>query len=275
MRAIVEIRLGPLQGRKAVLNPGRTLRLGRGELADLVVPGDRAMSALHCELGWDGERCTVRDLKSARGTWIDGEQVREGEVGHGHWIRAGDTIAMVYVEEKTPPRPGADVAMTPQKAQVLSALHAEAAPLFAVLDAARDPRILEVLRESAEPYRSLYEGIQAEGLAQVAPYLVGLPRGCRLLERLVREGWGKRWGIYLTSKRPFREVRTELRRYLMVEDEVGASFYFRFYDPATIRVFLPLATPRQRGEFFSEIERFCAEGEGAELLSWGKASERA
>jgi hypothetical protein len=258
MRAIVEIRFGPLQGKKVVLAPGERVRLGRAEPADLPVPHDRAMSPLHCEIGWDGERCTVRDLGSAKGTVLDGAVMhagREGVAGHGHFLRVGDTVATIHFEEKTPPRPGADVAMTPAKARALSVLHAEPAPLFAVLDAARDTRVLEVLRESAEPYRSLYEGIPAEGLGHVAPYLVALPRGCRLLERLVREGWGKRWGIYLTSKRPFKEVRTRLRRFLMVEDaDTGEALYFRFYDPATMRVFLPVTTPRQRAELFGDDE---------------------
>jgi pSer/pThr/pTyr-binding forkhead associated (FHA) protein len=261
MRAIVEIRFGPHQGKKALLEPGRTLRLGRALPADLVVPSDSQMSDLHCELAWDGARCRVRDLDSAKGTWINGEIVAAGEAKHGAWIRAGDTVAMIYVEESTPPRRGADVEMTEVKARALAALSNEKEPLFAVLDAARSERILEVLRESAEPYRSLYEGLPAEGLAHVAPYLVGLPKGARLLERLVREGWGKRWGIYLTSKRPFKEVRTHLRRFLMVEnEETRERMYFRFYDPPALLTFLRSCSARQRAEVFDDVECFRAEG---------------
>lgn len=263
-RAIVEIRFGRLQGRKAVLDPGGTLRLGRAAPAELVVPDDAQMSPEHCEIAWDGARCRVRDLGSAKGTWVDGERVDAGEIGHGGWIKAGETVAMVYFEERTPPRRGADVEMTPVKARALAALAAEEEPLFAVLDAARSERILEVLRESVEEYRSLYEGIQGDSLEEVAPYLVGLPKGSRLLERLVREGWGKRWGIYLTSRRPFKEVRTHLRRFLMVQnEETGEPMYFRFYDPGVLRVFLPVCTGRQRAEIFGEIAAFIVEDEGA------------
>ena len=56
-------------------------------------------------------------------------------------------------------------------------------PLYAVLDAARDDRVLTVVRESVEEYRSLYEGIEGEALAHVAPYLVSPPKGSRLLRR--------------------------------------------------------------------------------------------
>ncbi len=272
MRAILEIRFGQLQGKKALIEPGKTLRLGRAEGADLMVPSDAQLSTVHCELAWDGQRCRVRDLESATGTWVNGERAREGVVQHGGWIKAGETVVMVYGEEKTPPRRGSDVAMTAVKARALAALAGEQEPLFALLDAARSERILEVLRESAEEYRSLHEGIQAEGLAEVAPYLVRLPKGCRLLERLVREGWGKRWGIYLTCSRPLKEVRAQLRRFLMVEDaETGQPLYFRFHDPGTLRVFLPAATPRQRAEFFGDIECFWSEEKDGTATRYGRA----
>lgn len=260
MRLIVEIRFGPLQGRKAVLAPGRALRVGRDPGVDLAVIRDLQMSTVHCELTWDGKEARLRDLGSAKGTWLNGERVDAAAVAHGDWIRAGNTALMVYVEEKTPPRRGADVEMTAQKAQALAALESATAPLFAVLDAARSERILELARESVETYRSLYEGVKAEGLAEVAPYLVELPRGSRLLARLVREGWGKRWGIYFACPRPFKEVRTHLRRFLRVESEEDrAPLYFRYYDPATLRVFLAGCTPRQKVELFGEIECFWAE----------------
>lgn len=78
-----------------------------------------------------------------------------------------------------------------QVSQALTLLRAEAdkAPLFALLDAARDRRILELCRESVEEHRSLYDGLEGEKLAEAAPYLVAFEPGSRLLEALVREGW--------------------------------------------------------------------------------------
>jgi hypothetical protein len=259
-RLIVEVRFGVLQGDKTVLLPGRSIRVGRALPADLVVAHDAQMSPLHCEITWDGRRCRVRDLGSAKGTLLDGERVDAGEVRHGSWVRAGNTVLMVYHEAHTPPRRGSRVDMTGVKARALAALAAEEDPLFAVLDAARGERVLELCRESVEQYRSLYEGVGAEPLAEVAPYLVRLPRGTRLLPPLVREGWGRRWGIYLTCRRPFREVRTHLRRFLMVENqESGLPMYFRFYDPVSMRVFLAGCTPRQRTEIYGDISSFWVE----------------
>jgi hypothetical protein len=272
-RAIVEVRWAKTPARKAVIEPGGTLRVGSSERADLAVPLDRTMSALHCEIRWDGERCMVADRSSREGTWLDGERVTEGEIENGGWIRAGGTVLSVYLEGATPPRPetglrgdGTD-RLGPQQEAALSALLDEPDPLFAVLDAARDPRVLEAMRESVETYRSLYEGIKGEALAEWAPHLVRLPRASRLLEQLVLEGWGRRWGIYLTCRRPFDEVRTQLRRVLMVgNDQSGEPMYFRFYDPRMLRLVLPTCGARQRAQIFGEISGFLVEGRGGEVV---------
>jgi hypothetical protein len=267
-RAIVEIRWGPLASRKAVIEPGRTLRVGRTDMADLVVPHDKQMSAVHFSLAWDGERCRLRDEGSAKGTLLDGLRAEEGDVVNGDWIRAGDTIFLVYFEGATPPRrrgvsPGAGEAAL---ASALETLGAERDPLFAVLDVARDGRILELLQESVEPYRSLYQGVKGEALGDVAPHLVALPSGSLLLPRIVREGWGKRWGIYLTSRDPFDDLRSHLRRFLLVRDEAtGKRLYFRFYDPAVLRAFLPTCDARQTAQLFGDIGCFLVEGKNGEV----------
>jgi len=271
VRAIVEVRFGPLAGKKAVIEPGGRLRVGRTERADLVVAHDRQMSAVHFELAWDGARCILRDPGSLSGTSLGGEPVRPGgadhEVPHGTWIKAGETVVMVYHEEKTPPRMGADVAMTAVKQRAVEQLSAEVDALYAVLDASRGPRVRELMRESVEEYRSLYEGIEAESLAGVAPYLVRLPPGARLLSRLVRDGWGQRWGIYLTHRGSFKEVRRHLRRFLMVENEAtGKRMYFRYYDPVVLRGFLPTCGLRQREDFYREVTCFVAEGDHGEVI---------
>src|SRR5262249_1499910 len=117
-----------------------------------------------------------------------------------------------------------------------------------------------------ERSESLYEGHEGEELAEVAPYLVALPHASPLLERLVQEGWGSGWGIYLTSTRPFQEVRRSLRRLLVVEvKESGEELYFRFYDPAIAERALPELTPRQAQTVFAEIDAFVWEGEGGAI----------
>jgi hypothetical protein len=298
-RVIVELVGGPLRGTKKVLAPGGKLRVGRRERADLVVPDDQ-MSAPHFEIAWDGSVCTLRDLKSKKGTLVGGKELtRAGsaELGNGAWIRAGGSDFMVFLEEATPPPYDGEAALLDaeeddvpppladwlrlnrdkQKAKAaarddrgkaaLAALRAVDMPLFAVLDAARSDRIVTVLQESVEEYKSLYEGVEGEALAHVAPYLVSLPPASRLLARLCEEGWERRWGSFLASRRSFKDVRRHLRRFLMIADaDTRERFYFRFYDPGVLRSFIPTATTRQREEFFGPIAAFWAEGEHGELL---------
>jgi pSer/pThr/pTyr-binding forkhead associated (FHA) protein len=278
-RVIVAVKWGPSAGRKAVVAPGEVLRVGRGALSDLVIPNDLQMSPVHLELAWDGERCSFRDLQSARGTLRNGDPgATEGEIRHGDWLKAGETVLTVHLEGATQPTSVDmdddvdDESRREQEAQKQQAATAELAlpellsaaqaPLFAVLDSARDPRILELLRESVEEHHSLYDGVEGETMAHVAPYLVRLAPDSRLLTALVREGWGRRWGIYLTSPQSFASVRRHLRRYLMVErQDRNERVYFRFYDPAVLRVFLPATTVLQRAELFAGTGEMIFESE--------------
>jgi hypothetical protein len=213
----------------------------------------------------------MHDLKSPQGTLLDGERVEDGEVLNGTWLRAGQTDFSVYLERTTPPRepeqpdpPG----LVAHKARALEALRALEAPLYAIVDTARDARLLELLHESVEPCHSLYEGTQGEALTEVAPYLVSLPdKASWLLEALVQEGWAAHWGVFLTCPLPFLQVRRHFRKFLMVEaEDVDSRLYFRFYDPRVLRVFLPTCPPESKQELFGDVERFLFSGSGGELV---------
>jgi hypothetical protein len=145
---------------------------------------------------------------------------------------------------------------------LLAILSTQAQPLFALLDAAKDSQILELLPLLLKPadYQSLYEGKPAEQLAGFAPYLVSLSANAAFLETLVETGWGESWGIYFTSEYPFATVRQHLRQFLLVKNQAGKPLYFRFYDPRVLRKFLPTCTPAQLKEFFGPIRRFLLEG---------------
>jgi hypothetical protein len=145
--------------------------------------------------------------------------------------------------------------------RVLAELRSRKEPLYALLDAARDPLVLARLLRCDGMYQSLYDGPQAERLADVAPYLVALTPGTPFLETLVREGWGKSWGVYLACDRPLDAVRKHLRRFLTVETEDGKKLLFRFYDPRVLRVFLPNCTSVEVDEFFGPVAEFLMEGE--------------
>jgi hypothetical protein len=244
--------------RKALLSPGQVLQVGRAQAMGMSLPHDIEMSNAHFELEWNGSQCRLRDLGSTRGTLLGGERVKEAIVHTKDWIRAGLTDFNVYLEDVPRPSPtGVATRLQQDNKTMALSLLASQENLFAVLDAARSQRILDLLYGSAEEYHSLYEGPQGDALADVAPYLVRLSQGSSLLGALLTEGWGEHWGIYLTCANPFRELRRHLRKALMIHAEGWENrMYFRFYDPRVLRTFLPICTAEQLNGIFGPINCF-------------------
>ena len=272
-RGILEICHGAQAGRKIVLDPGGTVRVGRTERADVGISADAQMSGAHFQLTWDGAVCHLRDLESARGTLVGGVPTVEAPVPHGGWIRAGTTDFLFHIEDNTPPplededAPLETLAQVEAKEHALVTLHERAVEgrMFAVVDPSREDRILLLLRESVDKCQSLYDGVQGMAMAEVAPYLVAIEPQSNLLTRLIVEGWQKRWGVFFVSDASFSDVRRHLRRLLMVEDEAGKPLYFRFYDPLVLATFLPTCTRQQRGDVFGDIATFLLEGPKGEV----------
>ncbi|MFZ4859451.1 MAG: DUF4123 domain-containing protein [Desulfuromonadaceae bacterium] len=145
-------------------------------------------------------------------------------------------------------------------------LRNQSSQLFAILDAARDPMILELLQQSEIQFQSLYDGEKGDELAAYAPYLVQLPVESPVLERLVHGGWGKAWGVYLTCNEPFDVVRKHMRHFLFVQAEDGRKLYFRFYDPRVLRNTLPLFDPEEATRFFGQLGCYLLEGKDPAFL---------
>lgn len=272
MRAIARVWSGPRRGAKAVIAEGQTLRIGRTERADLFFPHDSRMSALHCEIAWDKGALRLRDLGSAGGTRRDGERVTDAPLRDGEMVQAGETVIGVYLEDGVAPRkrhkPTAQEAVVRERALAELRRHEG---LYAVLDAAADERVLELLYRSVEDHVSLYDGTKGEALSEVAPHLVKITPHERLIERLVMEGWGRGFGIYLTWAGAMKDLRRHLRRFLMVmDDETARRMYFRFYDPIVLREFVPTCSPLQRAELFGEITSLLMEGPSGEVLRFTK-----
>lgn len=247
---------GPREGAAILLTPGQSIEIGRRG-RDFSVPEDRAMSAAHLLLHCDATgRVTVRDLDSRNGTSVNGSRVITAALQEGDSIQAGGTV--IRVGRGRPPAESDLLQRVDGPA--LEVLRQVEEPLYAVLDAARSPRVLELLRDSGEQYESLYEGAAAEDLAGQAPYLVTIPAHSWLLEDLLAEGWGKSWGIWAAVNIDFRELRHHFRKFLLVE--IGArKFYFRFYDPRVLRAFLPTCDLQQLAEFQGPVRRFFLEDE--------------
>jgi hypothetical protein len=139
--------------------------------------------------------------------------------------------------------------------------------LYALLDAAREPRVVSFLEGLPETSDSLYEGEKAVELAPYAPYLVEIPGDSPLAGDLGATAFGKSYCVFLTAWASFEDVRKHFRHFLMVETEDGKEVYFRFYDPRVLRVFLPSCTPEEAKRFFGPIRSFWVEAREPGTLS--------
>jgi hypothetical protein len=159
------------------------------------------------------------------------------------------------------------VALTPPQQELVKLLRNSGGPLFAVLDATREPlSILGLLRASGEEYQSLYEGTQAQVLEAFAPYLVRLTENSKLLENVIVSGWGKNWEIFAVSGADFQAVRKHFRTFLMVKGPNSQRLYFRYYDPRVLRVYFPTCNAAEAQFVFGPVTAYFCEGETPNTL---------
>jgi pSer/pThr/pTyr-binding forkhead associated (FHA) protein len=162
-----------------------------------------------------------------------------------------------------PSEPSSPVPPAPRPLQprLQDLLRKDFQPLYALLDASREPSVLKVIYESKEEFQSLYEGALGAQLAHFAPYLIRVPQQSALVETLVQQAWSKSWGVFLTCDQPLKELRTHFRHFLNVKLPDGKQVYFRYYDPRVLRLFLPTCLPEETSQFFGPVKQFLIESE--------------
>jgi len=83
----------------------------------------------------------------------------------------------------------------------------EVPAVFALLDAARDERILPMIRRSRLDYCCLFLGALAPVLAEAAPYLVDISPRAPFTREILELGWGESWGIFVRAQQVIRPAR--------------------------------------------------------------------
>lgn len=287
-KATVNI-LAPGGRREVVLEKDVRVTIGRTDRADIALTDDPFLSGVHLSLLWDGSSCAVHDEGSSNGTYIRGFRIEDAGMQPGVEVVAGRTRFRLLIEEvegeqEQPGAAGGPNAMMPgfedstplpaSRERLLRILTTQPDPLFALLDAARDDRVLDWLKNSGEQYQSLYEGEKAQELEMFAPYLVRLHKQSPLLRRLVREAWGDSWGMYVTSAETAEGLRKHFRHFLMVEIEGGKQVYFRFYDPRVLRAYLPSCNPGEAQELTGPVKHYWMEDEDPNKLLRFHAGEK-
>jgi hypothetical protein len=129
--------------------------------------------------------------------------------------------------------------------------------VFALLDAARDPRVFAEVSTSGLPHECLFAGKVPRTLAKAAPYIVELDPRAGFTRRLLEQGWGRSWGVFVSSDARLEELRKHFRTFLKVKDQrTGRSVFFRYYDPRVLRVYLPTCSSDEI-QFVLNPLRYC------------------
>ena len=136
--------------------------------------------------------------------------------------------------------------------------------LYGLLDCARNDRIYPILSRSDAEYRCLFKGAIAHELAAASPHIARFHLGSRMLRWLIEEGWGDSWGIFFASDARLIALQDHFREFLTACDEDGAVFYFRFYDPRVMRLYLPTCLEKELRTVFGPVRAFFIEAENDE-----------
>ena len=147
--------------------------------------------------------------------------------------------------------------------------------LCAVVDACKDDGALtaQPRDEGKKDVRTLFQGPMAPRLGHVAPYVVPIDPESDYLEK-----WQWRWGtsagilIVVPANVDMDALWAHLRAIFVAEDEAGTEYFFRYYDPRVLRVYLPTCTVEEAAELFGPIRRMIvesAEGDAALICSPG------
>src|SRR5262245_59953521 len=106
--------------------------------------------------------------------------------------------------------------------------------VFAVLDGAAIPDLLQHLHEQQPERVCLYGGELEPDMAEVAPYLVKLEPDSYFTDWLIEKGWGRHWGSFALSHESLSAIRRHLRAFTVVYSPENKPVYFRYYDPRVL-----------------------------------------
>lgn len=114
-------------------------------------------------------------------------------------------------------------------------LLAEPGPLYALVDLARDPDLVELLADSGEGYCAVDETRDPRDLGETAPAVLAITPGAETLGALLEATWGLGVGVFFACDDAFSGA---YRRVLLRAGVDPALTSPRFWEPASLRAAL-------------------------------------
>lgn len=106
--AILHLMDGPWKQRRFMLQPGETVRIGSGDLADLSIPDSR-LAELQLEFVLTDGLCQVRNLEPAKEMLINGSSCGSANLNNGDTIQVAGAVLSLTLPESFP----SDASSTP------------------------------------------------------------------------------------------------------------------------------------------------------------------
>jgi hypothetical protein len=132
--------------------------------------------------------------------------------------------------------------------------------LYAVVDAARDRRIYDLVHQALFP-TCLFATDVVSPMGRNAPYLLPVEHAERLIDAWRNHGRGESWGIFLRSSEERARLRQRLRTFNQAKLPDGRIVVFRWWDPRVFRVYLPTCDASDLNQWFASVEEYVCEAE--------------
>ena len=91
---------GRSAGKRVVIDEGHILTLGRSTTNDVIVR-DGKISRIHCQLEVSNGICTISDLNSTNGTFVNNERITEKSLQPGDTVKIGNCVLKFEATETT------------------------------------------------------------------------------------------------------------------------------------------------------------------------------
>ena len=124
-----------------------------------------------------------------------------------------------------------------------------------MLDGSKDARIAAFLDAAGEPF------LPIDPNGRVPIYVLEPSTQSRLLNVMIKDGWGHGWCSYFIAQSSLAEACLHLGRYLTLRSAHGRPLTSRFWDSRILRVLVPLMQPEEATSFFGPFARIVVEGE--------------
>jgi hypothetical protein len=127
--------------------------------------------------------------------------------------------------------------------------------LYGLLDAYDNPAVPQKVQELGQEFAvSLFVGAAEKKCWDLAPYLIAVQEAT--LDWMMQTIWNAPCGVFILSRSGLETLRTHFRRFLIVQLPDGERWYFRYYDPRILKIYLSNCHADELEVFFGPVRAF-------------------